>query len=167
MFHDATVSRFVLFDDQLRLDTEELSVGANEKMLPSRILIRAIGDIYRNGKMIDAFRVESDDDEVVELKNSTEEVELTLIWHFWNPSTPDVFGIYLFPMADLHTESISGGPLMLVRPGKIRLKQRHKSNRVSCFEGNRQRPAIARKLGSGLIADNQKITVAARAMAER
>lgn len=116
MFHDATVSRFVVFNNELHVETEEFHVGPNEKMLPARILISAIGDIYYNGEKVNVFQVESDDAEILELHMSSAGVELTLIWHFWNPNAQDVLATYLFPTANLHTESIDGGQLVSV-PG--------------------------------------------------
>lgn len=114
MFHDATVSGFVVLDDELRIETEGFSGGPDEKIPPARILITGIADIYRNGDKIDAFSVESDDAEIFGLDVSATGVELILIWHFWNRRPLSDFAVYLFPMANLHTEAIGGGPLKFV-----------------------------------------------------
>lgn len=115
MFHDAAISRFVVLDDALRVETEEFGAGPDKKMPPARILITGIGDIYRNGDKIDAFRVESDDAEIFGLDVSAKGVELILIWHFWHPRPRSDFAVYLFPLANLHTEAIDGGPLEVVQ----------------------------------------------------
>lgn len=114
MFHDCPVNRFAILDDELRIETDDFSVGPGEKMLPARILITGIEEIYRNGKKTDAFRVESDDAEIFGLDVSEKGVELILIWHTWNPRLSSDFAVYLFSMATLHTESIDGGPLKIV-----------------------------------------------------
>lgn len=69
MFHVCPVRRLTILDNELRIDTDDLSVGPGERMLPARIFITGIEEVHRNGEKIDAFSVEGDDAEKGELRD--------------------------------------------------------------------------------------------------
>lgn len=119
MFHDASVRRFTVEHDELRIETEAFAFAPGETMPPALVVIAGLQRIFRNDVEIGAFEVESEDAEIYGLQASPEGVLLHLIWHFWNPKAPEVWCTYRFPAASLRVEALSGGPLLPVPASSV------------------------------------------------
>lgn len=115
MFHDATVSGFVVHANELRIETEEFGFSPTEVVPPALIIISSVQSIHRNEVEVVRFEVESDDAEIYSLDGLVDGVRINLIWHFWKPKAPEVWCTYWFPGATLYTEALSGGPLAPVQ----------------------------------------------------
>jgi len=114
MFHDTSVTRFLIQGDTLTIETEEFSLSPTETVPPARIVVSGLHAILRNDAEVPAFVVESDDAEIYGLDGGTGGVRLELFWHFWAPRRPEVWCSYRFPGATLRIEALAGGLLVPV-----------------------------------------------------
>ncbi len=111
MFHDTPVTRFLIQQEALIIETEAFSFSPTETVPPARIVVAGLQSVFRNDAEIPAFMVESGDAEIYGLDDGPDGVRLDLIWHFWAPRRPEVWCSYRFPGATLRIEALVGGPL--------------------------------------------------------
>ncbi|MDU7519943.1 MAG: hypothetical protein E7K72_00885 [Roseomonas mucosa] len=112
MFHDCSVVRFDIRGRDLLLETEEFSLSETETLPAARILIAGSRCIHRDGELVAAFEVESDDAEIYSLDSLPDGVRMHLLWHFWRPRAPERWRSYWFPGATLVLQALAGGPLL-------------------------------------------------------
>ncbi|WP_375465357.1 hypothetical protein [uncultured Methylobacterium sp.] len=115
MFHDASVSRFLVRETDLVIEVEAFSFSWTETMPPARIVIVGAQCTVRNGEKIRTFVIETGDAEIHGLDAYPNGVRLVLFWHHRNPKVQAVCCNYWFPGATLRVEALSGGPFTPVR----------------------------------------------------
>lgn len=115
MFHDASVSRFLVHETDLVIEVEAFPFSWTETMPPARIVIAGAQCIVRNDEKVGTFIIETGEAEIHGLDAYPDGVRLILFWHHRNPKVQAVCRSYQFLGATLRVEALSGGSLTPVR----------------------------------------------------
>lgn len=110
MFHDTPVTRILVLEGELHIETDAFAFSMTETVPPGRIVITQVHGVFRNDDPRAAFEIESEDAEIYGLESTPDGVLLDLIWHYYGPSRT-TWCTYWLPGAIPHIEALAGGPL--------------------------------------------------------